>query len=134
MPPLGAYCFLTMSSPLRCFSLSYYGFLPLGASSPFTSMPSCSFYSKLIRCNFSLLLLGLHQLFLACCGHSFRIAHQSIGCLATTSAQNMFAAPLLISWKNSILFVLAVYLHVWVQMDNDWTTLPPTSMACIKWS
>ena len=76
-----------MGSPLRCFSLSYYGFLPLGASSLFTSMPTCSFYSELIQCDFSLLPLGLHQLFLACCGHSFRIAHQSIGCLATTSAQ-----------------------------------------------
>ena len=76
-----------MGSPLRCFSFSYYGFLPLGASSPLTSMPTCSFYSELIQCDFSLLPLGLHQLFLACCGHSFRITHQSIGCLATTYAQ-----------------------------------------------
>ena len=46
----------------------------------------------------------------------------------------MFATPLLISWQNSILFVLAVYLYLLVQMDKDWATSPPTSMACIKWS
>ena len=42
--------------------------------------------------------------------------------LATTTTQYVFTPPLLISWQNSILFVLAIYLHLWVQMDNDWTT------------
>ena len=39
-----------------------------------------SFYSKLIQWNFSLLPLGLHQLFLVCCGHPFKITHPLIGC------------------------------------------------------
>ena len=83
---------------------------PLGAS---------SFYSKPIQWDFSILPLVLHQLFLAFCGHSFNTAHQPIGCPATISAQNTFAAPLLISWQNSFLFVLAVYLYLLVQMDKD---------------
>ena len=48
---------------------------PVGAS---------SFYSKPIQWDFSFLLLGFHQLFLACYGHSFRTIHQPIGCQATT--------------------------------------------------
>ena len=87
--------------PLRCF--------------PFSSMATASFYSELIQWDFSLLPLGFHQLFLACCWHSFRTVHQPIGCLTTTSAQYMFVAPLLISWQNFILFVLVVYLYLWVQ-------------------
>ena len=39
-----------------------------------------SFYSKLVQWDFSLLSLGLHQLFLVCCGHSFKITHSPIGC------------------------------------------------------
>ena len=39
-----------------------------------------SFYSKLIQWDFSLLPLGLHQLFLVCCGHPFKITHPLIGC------------------------------------------------------
>ena len=78
---------------------------------------------------FYLLLLGLHQLFLACYEHSFKTVHQPISCPATTFAQNTFVAPLLILWQNSILFVLAVYLYLWVQMDKDWATLLPTSLS-----
>ena len=39
-----------------------------------------SFYSELIQCDFSLLPLELHQLFLVCCGHPFKITHPPIGC------------------------------------------------------
>ena len=39
-----------------------------------------SFYSELIQWDFSLLPLGLHQLFLICCGHPFKITHPLIGC------------------------------------------------------
>ena len=38
------------------------------------------FYSELIQWDFSLLPLGLHQLFLVCCGHPFKITHSPIGC------------------------------------------------------
>ena len=38
------------------------------------------FYSELIQWDFFLLPLGLHQLFLVCCGHPFRTNHQPIGC------------------------------------------------------
>ena len=50
---------------LRCFSPPV----------PLSSMASSSFYSELIQWNFSLLPLGLHQLFLVCCGHPFKITH-----------------------------------------------------------
>ena len=39
-----------------------------------------SFYSQMIQWDFSLLPLGLHQLFLVCCGHPFKITHSPIGC------------------------------------------------------
>ena len=81
----------------RCLLLSYRGFFPLGASTPLGLFSFCifslfcvfflpfrsplflpwlpSFYSKLIQWDFSLLPLGLHQLFLVCCGHPFKITH-----------------------------------------------------------
>ena len=98
VPPL-------LSASLRCSPP------PLGTSSV-SSMATSSFYSELIQWDFSLLPLGFHQLFLACCEHSFKTTHQLIGCPTTTSAQNTFAAALLISWQNSLLIVLAVYLYL----------------------
>ena len=89
--------FLFLSASLRCFSLHWV---------PLFTMVTFSFYSELIQWNFSFLPLGLHQLFLACFGHPFRTTHQPIGCLATS------AAPWLISWQNSLLFILAVYLYL----------------------
>ena len=86
---------LSLSASLRFLLLSYHGFLPLRCF-PLSSMATSSFYSELIQWDFSFLPLRLHQLFLACCGHSFSTAHQPIGCPATTSAHNTFAAPLLI--------------------------------------
>ena len=38
------------------------------------------FYSQLIQWDFSFLPLRLHQLFLVCCGHIFKIIHPPIGC------------------------------------------------------
>ena len=82
---------------LLCYSfLSFNYFLPLGPSlldapSPppppplFSSMATTPLYNGLISWNFSLLPLGLYQLFLACCRHPFRTAHQPIGCSATTT-------------------------------------------------
>ena len=113
--PLSLGASLSLSASLRFLLLSYHGFLPLSASPPppqFSSMATSSFYSELIQWDFSLLPLGLHQLILACCGHSFSTTHQPFDCPATTSTQNTFAAPLLISWQNSLLFVLAIYLYL----------------------
>ena len=139
---LGAYYSLTMSFPplsaslhwvslFRCFFLSspVFPFLPL-----FFLLPSLvffpfplffplkfgpfnlpwlpSFYSQLIQWDFSLLPLGLHQLFLVCCGHPFKITHSSIGCPCHCSVQYMSTAPLLISRQNSFLFVPVVYLYL----------------------
>ena len=88
-PSLGAYYSLTMGFFLRCLhplgSPSFNVFL----SSPvFPPIPSPlfflpwlpSFYSKLIQWDFSLLPLGLHQLFLVCCGHPFKITHSPFDC------------------------------------------------------
>ena len=109
--------FTTFFSLFFLLSVSCY-YLTL-CSSPFSSMATSPFYSGLIQWNFSLLPLGLHQLFLVCCEYFFRTAHQLIGYPTTTITQYVFATPLLISWQNFILFVLVVYLYLWVQMDKD---------------
>ena len=92
---LGAYYPFTMGFPplsaslhwvslFRCFSL--FPCFPFSSSvfplpfGPFFLLWLPSFYSKLIQWDFSLLPLGLHQLFLVCCGHSFKITHSPIGC------------------------------------------------------
>ena len=85
----------------RCLLLSYHGFSPLKCFPPlgfpllvffslplFFPLPSGPlflpwlppFYSELIQWDFSLLPPGLHQLFLVCCGHPFKITHSPIGC------------------------------------------------------
>ena len=66
------------SFPLGVFFLSSVFFPPL--RSPFFLPWLPSFYSELIQWDFSLLPLGLHQLFLICCGHPFKITHPLIGC------------------------------------------------------
>ena len=92
---LGAYYSLTMGFPplstslhwvslFRCFfslPLFFFFFLcfPLPFR-PFNLLWLLSFYSQLIQWDFSLLPLGLHQLFLVCCGYPFKITHSSIGC------------------------------------------------------
>ena len=106
--------------PLKCFPpfglpLLVFFSLPLFFPLPFGSfnlpwLPS--FYSQLIQWDFSLLLLGLHQLFLVCCGHLFKITHLSIGCPCHCSVQYMSTAPLLISRQNFFLFVPAVYIYL----------------------
>ena len=68
-PPLGSF--------FQCFSL-FPCFSSHSLSHFLSQLPS--FYSKLIQWDFSFLPLGLHQLFLVCCGHSFKITHSPIGC------------------------------------------------------
>ena len=65
-----------LSSPVFPFLL----FFPLQFWSLFNLPWLPSFYSKLIQWDFSLLPLGLYQLFLVCCGHPFKITHSPIGC------------------------------------------------------
>ena len=92
---LGAYYSLTLDFPplsaslhwislFRCFlslPLFFLFFLCFSSSiPPFFSAWLPSFYSQPIQWDFSLLPLGLHQLFLVCCGHSFKITHSPIGC------------------------------------------------------
>ena len=93
--------FFSWVSLSRCLLLSYYGFFPLGTSAPLGPLLSVfflsslfflplfsplflpwlpSFYSELIQWDFSLLPIRLHQLFLVCCGHPFKITHPPIGC------------------------------------------------------
>ena len=68
--PLGSLFFWCFFS-LPCFFLPFWSpFLP--------RLPS--FYSELIQWDFSLLPIGLHQLFLIRCGHPFKITHPPIGC------------------------------------------------------
>ena len=69
--PLGSPSFgVFLSSPV----------FPLIPFSPLFLLWLPSFYSELIQWDFSLLPLGLHQLFLVCCGHPFKITHPPIGC------------------------------------------------------
>ena len=65
---------LSLSAFLKFLLLSYHGFPPLGAS-PLSSITTSSFYSVLIQWDFSLLPLGLHQLFLVYCGRPFKTTH-----------------------------------------------------------
>ena len=67
---------------LRSFSLGDSLFLSASPHpiSPLSAMVASSFYSELIQWDFSLLPLGLHQLFLVCCGHPFKITYSPIGC------------------------------------------------------
>ena len=51
----------------------------------FSSMATTPLYNGPISWNFSLLPLGLYQLFLVCCRHPLRTAHQPFGCSATTT-------------------------------------------------
>ena len=86
---LVSYYFLAMDCPPFGLFFSWVllsGWLSLSKCLPPTrsclsAMVTSSFYNELIQCDFSLLLLGLHQLFLVCCGHPFRTIHQPIGCL-----------------------------------------------------
>ena len=89
---LGAYYSLIMGFPplsaslhwvslFQCFFLFPCFILHYSPSVPPFFLPWLpSFYSKLIQCDFFLLPLGLHQLFLVCCEHPFKITHSPIGC------------------------------------------------------
>ena len=78
-------CFPPLGLSLSVFFLSspVFLFLPLFFLFHSPSLFSAclpSFYSQLIQWDFSLLPLRLHQLFLVCCGHLFKITHSPIGC------------------------------------------------------
>ena len=92
---LGAYYSLTMGFPPLSTSLHWVSLFRCFFSFPLFFLFFCfflfhlvpfnlpwlpSFYSKLIQWDFSLLPLGLYQLFLVCCGHPFKITHSPIGC------------------------------------------------------
>ena len=87
-PSLSAYYSLTMiffpqvPPPLWVPFFQYFSLFPCFSSPsiPLFLLWLPSFYSKLIQWHFSLLPLGLHQLFLVCCGHPFKITHSPIGC------------------------------------------------------
>ena len=88
-------CLRPLGSPSFGVFLSFPVFPPIPFN-PLFMLWLPSFYSELIQWDFSLLPLRLHQLFLVCCGHPFKITHPPIGC--PCHSQYMFAAPLLISW------------------------------------
>ena len=88
-PSLGAYYSLTMGFFLQVPPppwvpfFQYFSLFPCFSShsiSPLFLPWLPSFYSKLIQWDFFLLPLGLHQLFLVCCGHPFKITHSPFGC------------------------------------------------------
>ena len=114
---------------LHSFSLLYYfSFNSLCfsylRSSPFPFVATVPIYTWLILWDFSILPLGLHQLFLVYGGHPFKVAHQPIGCLPL---------PLLVTWKFSLFFDLGMSLSSWFEWIRPWGFSLPTSLACIKW-
>ena len=130
---------LTLFFSLRSFSLlCYFSFNSLyfsylgTSSSPFVAI--VPIYTGLIWWDFSILPLGLPQLFLVCSGHPFKVAHQPIGCLSSTTtghAQCILFLLLLITWQISLLFDLGMSLFEWIR---PWGFPLPTSLACIEWS
>ena len=59
------------------------------------------------------------QPFLAPYGHPSRTTHQLVGCLATTSAQNVLVAPLSISRQNYLSWFLplsVLVLPIWIRI------------------
>ena len=83
-------CFPPLGLPLSVFfSLPLFFPPPLR---PFFLPWLPSFYSKLIQWDFSLLPLGIHQLFLVCCRHHFKITHSPIGYLCHCSVHVYYNA------------------------------------------
>ena len=110
--PLGSLFF-------QCFFLSSV-FFPLHFG-PFFLPWLPSFYNELIQWDFSLLPLGLYQLFLVCCGHPFKITHSPIGCpyhcsvhvcCTTTHFTTKF------SFVCSYCILLPHYLALWHASDG----------------
>ena len=73
-------CLRPLGSPSFSVFLSSPVFPLIPSLVPFFLPWLPSFYSKLIPWDFSLLPLGIHQLFLVCCGHPLKITHLAIGC------------------------------------------------------
>ena len=80
--PLPLSFFLSFFFPVLSLSIFYYC---LAVGSSFLSMATVPLYIELIPWDFSLLPLGLHQLFFVYCRHPFKATHQLISCLATTA-------------------------------------------------
>ena len=129
-PSQGAYYFLTMGffpqvppPPqvpfFRCFSLF-----------PCFSSPSIPLFFAVVTfilqqtdsMRFLPLPLGLHQLFLVCCGHLFKITHSPIGCPYHYSVHVCCNATHFTTKFPFCLFLLYT------------STSLPSSMACIRWS
>ena len=81
-----AFPFLSLSLSSFFLFLSLFSYCYLTILSP-PSMAAAPLYSGLISWDFSLLPLGLYQLFLVYYGHPFRISHQPIGCPAITTTR-----------------------------------------------
>ena len=79
---------------LSSFSLSLL-LVSCHGSFPLPSMATAPFYSGLISWDFSLLALGLHQLFLVCYGHPFRTTNLLVArsLLGKPSAFSFFYYP-----------------------------------------
>ena len=132
--------FFSWVSFSRCLLLSYHGFFPLGASASlglfsfgvfslfhvFSPLYFCRgylpFHSELIQQDFSLLPLRLHQLFLVCCGHPFKITHPPIGRLCHCSVH---VCCTITHFATKFPFVYSCCILL---------PLGSSSMACIKQS
>ena len=113
-------CLCPLRSHSFCVFLSSLIFLPPFGPLFLPWLPS--FYSELIQWDFSLLPLRLHQLFLVCCGHPFKITHPPIGCPCHYSIHVCCTATHFTTKFPFCLFLLYT------------STSLPSSMACIRWS
>ena len=112
-------CLCPLRSPSFGVFLSSLFFLP--PFSPLFLPWIPSFYSELIQWDFSLLPLGLHQLFLVCCRHPFKITHLPNGCPCHCSVHVCYTAT---HFTTKFLFVyscsipLPHYLALWHASDG----------------
>lgn len=116
------------------FNSLYFSYL---RSSPFPFVATVPIYTGLILSDFSILPLWFHQLFMVYGGHSFKVAHQPLGCPSTTTtwhAQCILFIPLLVTWQISLLFDLRISLSPLFEWIRPWGFSLPTSVACIEWS
>ena len=110
--------------PIRSFPFSVFFSLFRVFSSPSVPLfllwlPSC--YSKPIQWDFSLLPLKLHQLFLVCCEHPFKIIHPPIGCPCHCSVHVCCTATYFMTkfpFLCSCCMPLPHYLVLWHASDD----------------
>ena len=94
---------------------------PVFFSLLFFAMVTSSFYSQLIQWDFSLLPLRLHQLFLVCCGHPFKITDPPIGCPSHCSVYVCYTATHFTTkfpFVCSCFIPLPHYLALWHASDG----------------